>query len=290
MRTWLWPAFVLASALAYGAALARGLELAVVLALPAAQFALLFALEPWLPAEPQGSARSDPGLANDLGHNAVGVGLGSALSELLVLASTALLAGHLSDASGGALWPRGWPLAAQAALAIVLADGLETLRHRAFHTSSRLWPLHAVHHGGDRLHVAKSGRNHCLDLGSRGLFVFAPLAVAGAPPEALLAYPAAVSVLGPIAHANLDLRIPSFLHRLVLTPPVHRLHHARRLDLALHNFANVLPLWDCLFGTFLDPTGRERPAAGLDQDPNPCGFWAQLWAPLAWRRPRARPV
>jgi sterol desaturase/sphingolipid hydroxylase (fatty acid hydroxylase superfamily) len=74
----------------------------------------------------------------------------------------------------------------------------------------------------------------------------------------------------------------------VLTPPVHRIHHARRVDLALHNYANVLPLWDLLFGTFLDPSGRERPAAGIEEDPNPAGFLAQVLAPLGWRRRAAR--
>jgi len=289
LRGWLWPAFVLGSALAYAAAFATaGAELAVFVAIPLAQVAVLFALELRLPAEPRGAARSDPGLGNDLAHNVLGGGLGGALSELVVLAVTALAAGHLADAMGGGPWPRGWPLAAQAALAIVLADGLDALRHRAFHRWPLLWRIHAVHHGGDRLHVAKSGRNHFLDMPSRGLFVFAPLALLGAPPEALLAYPAAVAVFGPIAHANLDLRVPSFLHRLVLTPAGHRIHHARRLDLALHNYANVFPLWDVLFGTFLDPTGRERPAAGLDQDPNPPGFLAQVLAPLGWWRSAAR--
>jgi sterol desaturase/sphingolipid hydroxylase (fatty acid hydroxylase superfamily) len=119
--------------------------------------------------------------------------------------------------------------------------------------------------------------------------VFAPLALVGAPPDALLAYPAAVAVFGPIAHANLDLQVPSFLHRIVLTPPVHRIHPARRLDLALHNYANVLPLWDRLFGTFLDPKGLARPAAGLDADPNPPGLLAQVLGPLGARSPGARP-
>jgi sterol desaturase/sphingolipid hydroxylase (fatty acid hydroxylase superfamily) len=282
LRRGLWPIFVIASGAAYAWALAHPeADLVVVFAIPAAQATLLGLVEIGIPGDARGGAWRDPALANDLAHNALGNVAGGALSELLVLAALALAAGQLADAVGGTLWPRGWPLAAQAALVVVLADGLDALRHRAFHASPRLWRFHAVHHGGDRIHVLKSGRNHFLDLGSRGLLVFAPLALLGAPREALLAYPAAVAVLGPIAHANLDLRIPGFLHRIVLTPPVHRLHHARRLELALHNFANVLPLWDVLLGTFLDPAGREWPAAGLDADPNPPGFWAQVAAPIA---------
>jgi sterol desaturase/sphingolipid hydroxylase (fatty acid hydroxylase superfamily) len=284
VRGLLWPLFVLGSALAYGAAFAAGSpELAVIALIPSVQIALLFLLELWIPGEPRGAALRDPALRGDLSHTFLGNGLGGALAQLLVLGATALAAGELGARLGGALWPRSWPLAAQAALMIVLADGLDVLRHRAFHSRAWLWRFHALHHAGDRLHIGKSGRNHFVDVASRGLFVFAPLALLGAPGEVLLAYPAAVQVLGPIAHANLDLRIPSFLHRIVLTPQVHLVHHARRPEFALHNYANVFPLWDVLLGTFLDPSGRERPAAGLDDDPNPPGFLAQVLAPLGWR-------
>jgi sterol desaturase/sphingolipid hydroxylase (fatty acid hydroxylase superfamily) len=286
----LWPLFVLGSALAYAAAFASDdPAIAVIFGIPVAQISILFALELRIPGEPRGAALRDPALGRDLSHMLLGNGLGGPLGQLLLLGATALAAGELGGRFGVPLWPRSWPLAAQAALAIVLADGLDALRHRAFHRSPRLWRIHALHHAGDRLHIGKSGRNHFADVASRGL-VFAPLALLGAPPEALLAYPAAVQVFGPIAHASLDLRIPAFLHRLVLTPGVHRIHHARDAGLALHNYANVFPLWDVLFGTFLDPTGRERPAAGLDADPNPPGFLAEVLAPLGvWRRGAGAP-
>lgn len=283
MPRWLWPGFVLASSAAYGVAFARGAAQAAVLFVPALQLLVLLGLEAWRPADRERSVRSDPGWRSDVGHNLVGGGLGAPLADAIALAATALLAGHVAALAGGTVWPAHWPLAAQAGLAIVCADGLETLRHRLFHRVSWLWPIHAVHHAGDRLHVLKSGRNHALDLAARGLCVFAPLALLGAPAEALLAYPAANSVFGPLAHANLALPVAPWLHRFVLTPPVHHVHHARALELALHNYAPVLPLWDRLFGTFLDPTGIPRPPAGLADDPNPPGFWAQLVAPVGIR-------
>ncbi len=283
MRRWLWPSFVVASALAYGLAFWRGAARESVLIVPSVQVLLLVALEVWLPADRERSLRSDPGWRNDVAHNVVGSGLGPALSDALVLAAVALLAGRVAALVGGTLWPAHWPLVAQAALVIFLAEGLETVRHRAFHVVPWLWPIHAVHHAGDRLHVLKSGRVHALDMAARGLCVLAPLALLGAPTEALLAYPAANSVFGPIAHANLDLRVPAWLHGWLLTPAVHQVHHAREHELSLHNYAPVLPLWDRLLGTFLDPSGAPRPPAGLQQDPNPPRFWAQLTSPLGWR-------
>jgi sterol desaturase/sphingolipid hydroxylase (fatty acid hydroxylase superfamily) len=218
-----------------------------------------------------------------VGHIVLGNSLGFMVSDALVLALTALLAGRLSTLVAGTLWPASWPFAAQAALVIFLADGLDTLRHRWMHASPWLWPIHAVHHAGEHLNITKSGKNHFLDPGTRGLLVYGPLALLGAPAEALLAHAAAVTVLGPIAHANLDLAVPRWLDRLLMTPAVHQIHHARSLGLALHNYTNVFPLWDLLLGSFLDPRLVPRPAAGLEQDPNPPGFWAQVLAPLGLR-------
>ena len=283
LRRWLWPLFVAGSVLAFVLAFAYGAAEQAVMIVPLAQLAILFVLESFLAGEPRGIARRDPGLWNDLGHIFVGNSVGTVVSDGLVLALMALFAGRLSVLAAGTLWPESWPFAAQAALAIFLADGLDTLRHRWLHASPWLWPIHAVHHAGDHLNVTKSGKNHFLDPGLRGLLVYGPLALLGAPPEALLAHAAAVTVLGPIAHANLDLRVPRWLDRWLMTPAVHQLHHARRLELGLHNYTNVFPLWDGLFGSFLDPSGFAHPVAGLEQDPNPPGFWAQVLAPLGWR-------
>jgi sterol desaturase/sphingolipid hydroxylase (fatty acid hydroxylase superfamily) len=54
-------------------------------------------------------------------------------------------------------------------------------------------------------------------------------------------------------HANLRLRFDG-LHRVLATPDVHRLHHARRSRGV--NFGIVLLVFDVLFGTY-QPAGAE---------------------------------
>ena len=130
----------------------------------------------------------------------------------------------------------------------------------------------------------KSGRGHFLDMLLRNLVVYAPLALVGTPREVLLAYAAAVTVFGPIAHANVSVAVPSFLHRLVLTPQVHRIHHARAMALSCSNYANVLPLWDVLFGSFEHPDRTPAFDYGCEDDRRPQGFIDQILDPLrAWR-------
>lgn len=280
IRVWLWPFVIAGSVAGFVAAFGAGWGELALLPVPAATIAVLLGLEYHRPRDARLTTVSDPELPNDLAHSVLGGALGPLLGNALFLAGAMVLAASVSDRFGGNLWPLAWPLWAQVVLAIVLSDGLEYWRHRWLHRVAWLWPTHALHHGSDRLHVMKSGRGHVLDFGSRGLLVVAPLVVLGAPPALLLAYPAAITVLGPISHANLDVRLPDWLHYLVQTPQIHAIHHARDTALSDSNFAPVLPAWDLLFGTFRHPREARHPAIGIEGDPLPRSFWRQLLVPF----------
>jgi sterol desaturase/sphingolipid hydroxylase (fatty acid hydroxylase superfamily) len=73
----------------------------------------------------------------------------------------------------------------------------------------------------------------------------------------------------------------SFVHRLLLTPQGHRIHHAGDLELAMHNYANVFAFWDVLFGTFRHPDERPHPVLGDVDESMPATFAGQLLAPFA---------
>jgi sterol desaturase/sphingolipid hydroxylase (fatty acid hydroxylase superfamily) len=248
---------------------------------------LLLALERLAPDRTQAPTWRDPQLWNDLGHNAVGQGIAGAIGEGLVLILLAWLAGRGDWANGP--WPADAPYAAQALVVVFIADGIEYARHRASHTVSWLWPIHALHHSSDRMHVLKGGRTHLLDIVGRYVVVYVPLAALGVPVSVLAVYTAATSLFGPVAHSNVAVRLPGFLHRVVMTPGVHRIHHARPLALSCSNYANVFPIWDVLFGTFEDPDRHPAPEYGIEGEAFPSGFAAQLFYPLRdwWLKARA---
>jgi len=274
-----WPIFVSAVALSYAACFARGEGMLALAGVPAAFSLLLVVLERLLPDRPDPPLWRDPQLANDVGHTALGQGLAIPLGDAVTVAA-ALLAAKLAGPSPFALWPLHWPLPLQVLLLVLAADGLEYARHRALHTVPCLWRVHVLHHAVDRLHVAKASRTHLFDMLLRSAAVYAPLVILGVPAEVLVWYAAAVTVFGPIAHANVAVRLPAWLHRVVLTPQVHRLHHARPLALSRSNFANVFPLWDLLFGTFSAPADHPRVEYGIEPDAHPRSFGAQLLFPL----------
>jgi sterol desaturase/sphingolipid hydroxylase (fatty acid hydroxylase superfamily) len=87
-----------------------------------------------------------------------------------------------------------------------------------------------------------------------------------------------------LSYANIAFRIPTFIQRIVVTPAYHRIHHSLDMKEGNSNFAVVFPLWDMLFGTHVDPTRTEPTAVGVDRDPIPRSFVAELLSPVTYRR------
>ncbi len=78
---------------------------------------------------------------------------------------------------------------------------------------------------------------------------------------------------------------PRWLYRLVLTPQVHWLHHARPMALSCSNCANVFPWGDVLFGSFEHPDDHPIFEYGIEEPRQPEGFLGQLVAPFEdWRQ------
>ena len=78
----------------------------------------------------------------------------------------------------------------------------------------------------------------------------------------ILAVAAANWVIASFAHLNLGIGFRN-VPWLVVTPQFHRVHHSLYQEHYDRNFANFLPLWDVLFGTYLKPEGF--PATGLTE-------------------------
>ncbi|MGI9591944.1 MAG: sterol desaturase family protein [Myxococcota bacterium] len=199
---------------------------------------------------------------------------------LALLSIPWLLAEPLAQRLGGSPWPASWPWAAQCLLALVIADFLGYWVHRFEHTSPVLWAYHVVHHDLERLHILRGTREHFVTTFVRGGLIYVPLLLVGAPVEALFVYQTLATTQGSIAHGNLGLMLPAWVHRWILTPPTHRIHHAAERALSDSNYSSVTPVWDRLFGTFTDPAKVPPPAIGVEGDGVPRTFLGQLAHPF----------
>jgi sterol desaturase/sphingolipid hydroxylase (fatty acid hydroxylase superfamily) len=239
--------------------------------------ALLLAFELVLPFRADWRLRGDRDLLRDIGHYVLYGPIGSTAAQLVFLTG---LAGLLAPLHLPSLWPRQSPFLLQVLAVIVLGDLLEYWLHRLSHSIPALWRVHAVHHMPVRLHMLKAGRHHVLYFLLRGLIVWTPLVLVGVP-AALIAWQiVAASVTGNVAHANIDFRIPKVMHRILVTPQFHRLHHSTDRVHGNSNFGVLLPVWDMLFGTHANPVTTPLSAVGIEGDPIPHRWLIELGWPL----------
>jgi sterol desaturase/sphingolipid hydroxylase (fatty acid hydroxylase superfamily) len=183
-----------------------------------------------------------------------------------------------------------WPSWLQVACAVLLGDLCVYWFHRACHAFEPLWRFHAVHHSAEHLDFLAAHREHPLDGIGTQLCANLPAFVLGFDPMSLAALIAFRGMWAIFVHSNVRLP-PGPLRVLFGAPELHHWHHAR-VDRTEHNFANVAPWLDVIFGTYHCPEGPETYPLGLTE-PWPRGYLSQLAHPFvvlgaratrAWKR------
>jgi len=137
-------------------------------------------------------------------------------------------------------------------MAFLLLDLLYYAVHRLEHTLPLFWRIHALHHSDPDVDVTTAVRHHPLEIlftsATYWLAVLAlgiPVAIAGI--HALAVFIAAAS-----QHGNIRLpeMLERWLHPVLVTPDMHRIHHSVVFDQANSNYGAVFSVWDRLFGTY----------------------------------------
>lgn len=174
-------------------------------------------------------------------------------------------------------WARGLPFWQHAMMSVMLGDLLVYWFHRACHHYEVLWRFHAVHHSAEHLDWMAAHREHPLDGIATQLLLNLPGIALGLPFEAMGAVVVIRGFWAVFIHSNV--RLPVGPLRYVLgAPEVHHWHHLRA-ERTAHNFANLAPYLDLLFGTYHCPEGPETFPLGID-GPWPGGYLAQLVHPF----------
>ncbi|MDJ0865743.1 MAG: sterol desaturase family protein [Myxococcota bacterium] len=206
----------------------------------------------------------------------------------IVVGAAIAFGGWLAETMGAGLWPLAWPVLAQLALALVIAEAVEYSVHRAMHEVPWLWRFHATHHSAPRLYWLNAVRFHPIDLFLVGVGKLVPLAVLGAGPEVLALVNLVSGVHGTFQHANLPLRLGP-LNWVFSMAELHRWHHSKRIEEANTNYGGNLIVWDVLFGTRFLPDRAPPEAIGIADLPAfPAGFVDNLLAPFRWKSIEAR--
>jgi len=125
--------------------------------------------------------------------------------------------------------------------------------HRSTHKVPLLWRFHRVHHSDTKVDSSSFFRFHPIEL----ILVFGmgnilTAAIFGTDVLSMVLYYFILNIFLFFEHSNL--KYPTWLDRtlgwIFVTPNMHKVHHDQDQDYTDSNFADILILWDRLFGTY----------------------------------------
>jgi len=214
--------------------------------------------------------------------NAIYAGLYMALTEA-VKPLTAAASVAIVNAFGGGmvvLVSHGWGALASFIIELLTIDALEYAFHRLQHTWPILWKMHSLHHSAVDFNVTVTFRHHWLEVLIKGCLLYPLVGVLFKVDPWIVGATSFVFMTGNyFAHLNLRVDLGRYI-TWVNNPQYHRLHHSIRAEHFNHNFTQLFPLWDHLFGTLWVPAKHEWPATGLADGAQPRSLLAALSWPL----------
>lgn len=208
-----------------------------------------------------------------------------------IIASAALLLGALMPSQAGAL--SAMPLWLAVLLVILPADFMHYWYHRLGHTLPVMWRMHRTHHTATAMSISVAYRENWRwflfmpDIWYAGVMVYLGLG------EAVLISHLIFGCANVLVHSAFAwdrvlyrkrwlAPLAWVLERVVQLPSTHRAHHAELDEHGHpphHNFAQLLFIWDTVFGTARFPRDRYPTRYGIPQDPGD-PWYVQLWWPL----------
>ena len=167
----------------------------------------------------------------------------------------------------------------QAVEVVLFSDFIIYWAHRLQHKVDFLWRFHKVHHSAEHLDWLAAHREHPLDSIYTVGLINLPAFVMGFPLETLAGVIAFRGIWAIYIHSNVRLPIGP-IRMLIGAPELHHWHHDLERDAG--NYANISPLMDIIFGTYVCPD-HEPEQFGI-KEKFPKSYVGQLLAPVLPKR------
>lgn len=159
-----------------------------------------------------------------------------------------------------------WPVYIQVVIAIWMFDFLVYWRHRLSHEIRVLWPIHAVHHTSQQVDVLTTHRLHFLEMVAGGVISSWASARSGLSPQAVAVGFMIYIHYNHFIHTNINIKFSGPLRYILVSPFVHRWHHAKEPEAVNKNYAVVFAWNDWIFGSAYHPE-REPYQYGIEYAP-----------------------
>jgi sterol desaturase/sphingolipid hydroxylase (fatty acid hydroxylase superfamily) len=194
-------------------------------------------------------------LARNLSIAALASAAAGTLAFALPILS-ALGAAHFAAAQGfGVFYALSLPQPVVFLACMMLLDAAMYWQHRWMHRVPLLWRMHRVHHLDAEFDVSLGLRFHPFEIVLSMLYKAAVVSLLGAPVLVVIVYEMTLMSMSLLTHVNVALpqRWQQLVGYALVTPDLHRVHHACNTQERDRNYANFLSIWDRVFGSYAPP-------------------------------------
>jgi sterol desaturase/sphingolipid hydroxylase (fatty acid hydroxylase superfamily) len=144
------------------------------------------------------------------------------------------------------------PFVVRAALFVIIGDFGYYWVHRALHTKW-LWNIHRWHHSPTYMYWLMGARGSLIQQTLVNIpYIFAQALLVVSPWWTGLAILFKNGLQNNWMHLNVNWG-PRWLEWFIVTPRYHHIHHSDNPEYYGANVAALFPIWDRLFGTYVDP-------------------------------------
>jgi sterol desaturase/sphingolipid hydroxylase (fatty acid hydroxylase superfamily) len=156
-------------------------------------------------------------------------------------------------------------------LAVVLLDYTLYVWHVLTHKVPFLWRFHLVHHIDLDLDATTAIRFHFGELIISALWRAAQILIIGVSPASFAAWQLFLfpSILFHHSNVRLPVGFERNLHRFIVTPHLHGIHHSTVRDETDSNWSSGLTVWDWLHGTLKTDFAQGEIVIGVPAYQNP---------------------
>ncbi len=144
------------------------------------------------------------------------------------------------------------PLWPSIILSLLILDLTIYWQHRIFHAIPQAWPIHRMHHTDTEFDVTTGLRFHPIEILISIVIKAAVIVLIGVPLLAAIAFEIILNATAMFNHANIKLptAVDKALRWLIVTPDMHRVHHAIHAREYNRNYGFNLSIWDRLFSSY----------------------------------------
>jgi len=175
------------------------------------------------------------------------------------------------------IWPSELYFPIQVLIGLLYYDFIYYWYHRISHKNQWLWRLHRLHHSSEKLNTLALGKFNIIDIFLEIFIINVGLVLIQLPENVFFAAQSFMIPATILSHSNFDVKLPSWLKRIVITPTSHRIHHSINQLEHDSNYGGFSHFWEIVFKTYNPVVNMEPVQTGIAGHKMSPWIWSQFF-------------